>query len=73
MKKAKAIAITQDEARNHPLSAALHSAQNLSAVILDFMYGTKERTRFTFLFAVSLVAYGILLDKAAHAATVCPV
>lgn len=67
-KKAKAIAIV------HPFHAALESAQNSANFILDFMYGTPERTRMTVIFACALAVLGFILQSTdAGASSVCPI
>lgn len=55
---AKAIAIT---ARN-PLGAAVHSARNFSHLVVDYMYGTPERTHVTMVFALAMAVLGVVLN-----------
>ncbi len=71
MKKPRAIAISLTQ---HPLHAALRSAKNCFALAVDFMYGTPERARLTFWFAVALAALGCAMSvHDAHALAACAV
>lgn len=54
MQHTKAIAIKH----NQPFSLALASAKNTFFAVIDFMYGTPERTNVTFLFALGLALMG---------------
>ncbi|MDE3059693.1 MAG: hypothetical protein KGJ06_01625 [Pseudomonadota bacterium] len=58
----------------NPFAAAGDSLKNLAHLILDFMYGTPERARFTCAFAIGIAVLGFMLDSAASSALqVCPV
>jgi len=58
MRKSLALAVTVDTYQS-PFRALAESAFNLSTLIIDFMYGTPERCRFTFMFAVGLGILGL--------------
>lgn len=61
MRKLKAVALALP--KNHPVHA-----------VLDFMYGTPERTQLTLAFAVALLALAAVLDASPlFASSVCPV
>lgn len=57
MQHTKAIAIKH----NQPFSLALVSAKNAFFAIVNFMYGTPERTNVTFLFALGMALIGGLM------------
>ncbi len=57
MQHSKAIAIKH----NQPFSLAVTSAKNATALLVNFMYGTPERTNITLLFALGLALIGGLM------------
>jgi hypothetical protein len=59
MRKAIAIAATQ----KNPFQAAFTSASNALHLMLDFMYGTPERVRFTYMFAFALAMLGGVINE----------
>ena len=67
MQHTKVIAIQQ----HHPFLLAARSAQNAFHLLIDFMYGTPERTKGTFLFALGLALLGGLMFNNASANQVC--
>jgi len=71
-KTAFAVAIP---ANNHPFKALVDSTLNMSELVFDFMYGTPERARFTYAFAIGLSLLGLGMDHAQTMASLrdCPV
>ena len=67
MRKAKAIAIAIEQ---NPFTLAIASFTDTVRLVVDFMYGTPDRTRLTCLFALGLAILGGMLDASA-AATSC--
>ncbi|NBO18492.1 MAG: hypothetical protein EBV03_04550 [Proteobacteria bacterium] len=55
---AKAVAIAQQT----PGGAAIESALNTARLVYDFMYGTPERSRYTMIFCLGMIAVGLALD-----------
>jgi hypothetical protein len=54
---AKAVAIAQT-----PGNAAVESALNTAKLVYDFMYGTPERSRYTMIFCLGMIAVGLAMD-----------
>jgi|GEM_PF-5760934 len=71
MSKAIAVVAIQE----NPFKAALSSAANFSELVIDFMYGTPERTRFTYMFACGLGILGVALSAGESVAALqaCPI
>lgn len=65
MAKAIAIAMPQESF----FHAALASIKNSAWLVLEFMYGTPERTRFTLAFAFALTVLGMAMSTADVAAS----
>ena len=72
-KTAIAIAIPADTYQN-PFKALVDSVVNLSTLVFDFMYGTRERCNLTFYFAIGLTLLGFAMESSqAMASMNCPV
>lgn len=69
MRKARAIAIFHDNA----FALAFASATNTSRLLADFMYGTPERVKMTYIFAIGLAVLGGMLSSAAQASQFCSI
>ncbi|MGE0754220.1 MAG: hypothetical protein AB7L92_03570 [Alphaproteobacteria bacterium] len=65
----KAIAIKY----NNPLSAAAISFKNMALLLADFMYGTPERVRMTYIFACALALLGATMVGDSHQLSNCAV
>jgi len=73
-KSAIAVAVTADSS-DKPFRALAESAVNISALVFEFMYGTSERCKITYIFAIGLCLLGLGLEHAQNMASLqdCPV
>jgi hypothetical protein len=71
MSKAIAVVAIQE----NPYKAAVESAANFFHLVIDFMYGTPERSRFTYMFAIGLGILGVALSASEGVAALqaCPI
>lgn len=71
MSKAVAAVAIQE----NPFRAAALSAANFSVLVIDFMYGTPERSRLTYMFAIGLGILGFALGAGENIAALqaCPI
>ncbi|MDX1974939.1 MAG: hypothetical protein SFT92_04620 [Rickettsiales bacterium] len=67
MQKPEVIAI----AAQPPLKQAFLSAHNSLLAIADFMYGTPERAKVTYMFAFSLLLLSMVISHEASALQAC--
>lgn len=67
MFKAKALAI-----QNQSFGPAAKSAVNTIHKIIDFMYGTEERVKVTYVFSLALIVLGMFMNNSnASSLAVC--
>lgn len=72
MRKVKAIALAAP--RPDAISMTIESLSNSAVALIDFMYGTPERTRATYGFALLLLGIAAVISaQSAQAMAVCPV
>ncbi len=57
-----AVAIKPTHNEN-PFKALVESARNLGVLVFDFMYGTPERSKMTYAFAISLSLMGFAIES----------
>lgn len=57
-----AVAIKPTDHQN-PFKALVESARNLGVLVFDFMYGTPERSKMTYAFAISLSLMGFAIES----------
>lgn len=61
--------------QENPFKAAVESAANFFHLVIDFMYGTPERTRITYMFAIGLGILGVAMSTGETVAALqaCPI
>ena len=73
-KTALAVALPANQ-NDNPFKALVESTANTAALVFDFMYGTPERCKITYIFAIGMSLLGLGMESSQAVASMqdCPV